>query len=366
MLHNQQLKLETLIKVQRLKEIILKTELQMKYQVFMTTCVKSQVNDLNRILLDIHSSNPDYLGDGVFVSQASSFMYPKTPFQEAVKHYGVNAFIKTVLLETTDYDKAWEFYKTILTKEVIKQAHIFNWQLPNKFPHIYQFNKEGKFIKRWNREIIDFYGLPYNRYLQAAECGGYLLNSYWSLSSNLIKMYKPMHIIFKYNLDGKLVDEFYSINNCAEQLHLDENFIREAIKNQTLIDNKFYLSNKLYELFNPKPRRQYAKVFVYVYKKGKFIDKVKGKELMRLIKEHSWNKIAKAFNENKGYYEDYQMTLQPRVLINLYTLDNSYIETFYDEDSFISKYKVTKKEMNQIQHGNKYFRDYIVKYSSCK
>ena len=58
------------------------------------------------------------------------------------------------------------------------------------------------------------------------------------------------------------------------------------------------------------------------------------------------------------------MTLQPRVLINLYTLNNSYIETFYDEDSFISKYNVTKKEMNQIQHGNKYFRDYIVKYSS--
>ena len=56
----------------------------MKYQMFITTCLKSQVNGLNRILIDIHEENPDYLGDGVFASQASSFMYPKTPFQEAV------------------------------------------------------------------------------------------------------------------------------------------------------------------------------------------------------------------------------------------------------------------------------------------
>ena len=338
----------------------------MKYQMFITTCLKSQVNGLNRILIDIHEENPDYLGDGVFASQASSFMYPKTPFQEAVKRYGTDAFVKSILFESNYYEEVNDKFKGFVTHSLVKLSHIYNWNVNQTYPILYQFDQNGNFIKQWGKEIIDFYGLPYNRYIQAAECGGYLLNSYWSLYPRLVNMGKPMHIIFKYNLDGKLIDEYSSIYDCATKLHLDESFVREAVKNQTLIDNKFYLSNKLYELFTPKPRRQYAKVFVYVYKKGKFIDKVKGKELMRLIKEHSWKKIAKAFDENKGYYEDYQMTLQPRVLINLYTLNNSYIETFYDEDSFISKYNVTKKEMNQIQHGNKYFRDYIVKYSSCK
>ena len=338
----------------------------MKYQIFITICIKSQINGLNRFLIDLHEPNPDYLGDGVFASQASSFMYPKTPFQEAVKHYGVNAFVKSILYECDTLDKAIIKYNTLISTGITKSSHIYNWNDSLNYPDIYQFDKDGKFIKKWNREIIDFYGLPYNRYLQATECGGYLLNSYWSVTPKIVNMSRPMHIVFKYNLDGKLVDEFYSIDNCAKKLHLDQEFIRTAIKNQTLIDNKYYLSNKLYEIFNAKPRRQYAKVFVYVYKNKKFIDKVKGKDLMRLIREHSWKKIAKAFSENNGYYEDFQMTLQPRVLINLYTLDNSYIETFYDEDSFITKYKVTKKEMNQIQHGNKYFRDYIVKYNSCK
>ena len=338
----------------------------MKYQIFITTCTKSQVNGLNRILIGLHEASTDYLGEGVYASQASSFMYPKTPFQEAVKHYGINAFVKTVLLESEDYNYLYNIYRYILNEDMIKQSHVYNWQEASFQPDIYQFDQKGNFIKKWNTEIIDFYGLPYNRYLQAVECGGYLLNSYWSFSPNLFNMGKPMQIVFKYNLDGKLTNEYYSIEDCAKKLHLDMEFVRNAIKNQVLIDNKFYLSNKLYELFNAKPRRQYAKVFVYVYKKGRFIDKVKGKELMRLIKEHSWKKIAKAFDENHGYYEDYQMTLQPRVLINLYSLDSSYIETFYDEYSFIEKYNVTKKEMNQIQHGNKYFRDYIVKYNSCK
>lgn len=105
-----------------------------------------------------------------------------------------------------------------------------------------------------------------------------------------------MQIINKYNLDGKLTETYYSVNNCAEQLKLDVNFVKNCIKNQTLIDSKYYLSNKLYDIFNPKPRRQYAKIFIYVYKNGKFIDKVKGKELMRLIKEHSWKRQDRHLN----------------------------------------------------------------------
>lgn len=338
----------------------------MKYQVFITTCLKSQINDLNRVLLDIHEENKDYLGDGVFANQASSFMYPKTPFQEAIKKYGTNSFVKSILFESNDYEEAYKQFKLLLKQKLAKSSHFYNWNENPTYPTLYQFSKEGNLLKEWNREIIDFYGLPYERYLQAAECGGYLLNSYWSVTHNLVTMGKPMQIIYKYNLDGKLIDTYYSVDNCSEQLKLDINFVKNCIKNQTLIDGKYYLSNKLCDIFNAKPRRQYAKIFIYVYKNGKFIDKVKGKELMRLIKEHSWKKIGQAFELNNGYYEDYQMTLQPKVLINLFTINNEYVETFYSEDEFINKYKVTKREMNQIQHGNKYFRDYIVKYNSCK
>lgn len=72
----------------------------MKYQVFITTCLKSQINALNRVLLDIHEEDADYLGDGVFASQASSFMYPKTPFKKLLKNTELVVLLKQFYMNT--------------------------------------------------------------------------------------------------------------------------------------------------------------------------------------------------------------------------------------------------------------------------
>ena len=131
----------------------------MKYQIFITTCTKSQVNGLNRILIGLHEASTDYLGEGVYASQASSFMYPKTPFQEAVKHYGINAFVKTVLLESEDYNYLYNIYRYILNEDMIKQSHVYNWQEASFQPDVYQFDQKGNFIKKWNTEILRFLNL---------------------------------------------------------------------------------------------------------------------------------------------------------------------------------------------------------------
>ena len=112
----------------------------MKYQMFITTCLKSQVNGLNRILIDVHEENPDYLGDGVFASQASSFMYPKTPFQEAVKHYGTDAFVKSILFESNDYEEVNDKFEELVTHSLVKLSHIYNWNINQTYPILYQFD----------------------------------------------------------------------------------------------------------------------------------------------------------------------------------------------------------------------------------
>ena len=120
----------------------------MKYQMFITTCLKSQVNGLNRILIDIHEENPDYLGDGVFASQASSFMYPKTPFQEAVKRYGTDAFVKSILFESNYYEEVNNKFKEFVTHSLVKLSHIYNWNVNQTYPILYQFDQNGNFIKK--------------------------------------------------------------------------------------------------------------------------------------------------------------------------------------------------------------------------
>ena len=57
----------------------------MKYIVYLTTNLNSKINGINRIYIGVHKTeNPEifdgYIGCGVNIYKASSYMYPKTAF----------------------------------------------------------------------------------------------------------------------------------------------------------------------------------------------------------------------------------------------------------------------------------------------
>ena len=66
----------------------------MKYIVYLTKNKKSKVNGEYKIYIGVHKTeNPaifdGYIGCGIYINQPSTYMYPKTPLQYAVKKYGV-------------------------------------------------------------------------------------------------------------------------------------------------------------------------------------------------------------------------------------------------------------------------------------
>lgn len=74
----------------------------MKYIVYLTKNKKSKINGLERIYIGVHKTeNPEifdgYIGCGVKIQQPSSYKYPKSPFQYAVKKYGIDAFERSIL-----------------------------------------------------------------------------------------------------------------------------------------------------------------------------------------------------------------------------------------------------------------------------
>ena len=82
-----------------------------KYIVYQTT---NKVN--NKIYVGVHCTmNPDgfdgYIGCGVRITQPCTYMNPKTPFQFAVKKYGVKSFIRTTLAVFDTEEEAIEFAK---------------------------------------------------------------------------------------------------------------------------------------------------------------------------------------------------------------------------------------------------------------
>lgn len=96
----------------------------MKYIVFLTT-------NLSNIYIGIHATEDPsifdgYLGDGIYVNQANTFKYPKTPLQYAVKKYGTDKFTRLTLGVYNTTQAALTKYRQVVESEFIKLDHVYN------------------------------------------------------------------------------------------------------------------------------------------------------------------------------------------------------------------------------------------------
>lgn len=363
----------------------------MKYIVYLTTNLESKINGLNRIYVGVHETeNPEvfdgYIGCGVKIQQPSTYMYPKSAFQYAVKKYGVNAFKRNVLFVYDNEDDAYAKEKEIVNIDFIKQPHVYNMSLGGKiedrFAPLYQFDLEGTLIKKWERskDAYEFFGYPGARWNGPKRNKCIFLNSYWSTQPSInIEEYskKPINkITYLYSKEGKLLKEFSSQTECAKYIPYDTGELSRAIKNQTLIRKQYYVSNELVDEFTPKPRKQFINLTYYVYTKDNiFVGKFFGKELMSAINLHSWDYIHNIFEHNHNWYKDYYISLEEiekvpnkkfknGISVDIYTKYGEYIETLSTTKEVKEKYKVPSSKIKNIQYGDKYYGNYIFKYNS--
>lgn len=350
----------------------------MKYIIFLTINLKQSINGNCRMYLGISKTDKPngfdgYIGDGVNVKQISSFKYPKTPFQEAVKKYGTDAFRRVVLYTFNTLEEAHKKKQELLTKDFLNNSGTYNYSIEESTKPIYQFDKNGTLLKTWSSsyELCDFYGYSTAKFFSAIKYKCNLLDSYWSnqLSIN-VEDYSNKSIpntIYLYNIDGKLIKEFYSKEECATYTTLSINDISKAILNQTFVNGLYFISNKLTDLFIAKPRRSCLHQTFYVYKSDNtFVGKFVGKEIMNVIDCHSWAKIFKILTIYNNWYKDFYITTNtidkvPDTNIDVYDKQGNFIEHVSNVAVLKSKYKVTNYK--KIQMGDKYFGDYIFKYS---
>ena len=86
----------------------------MSYIIFLTVNTKR-----DKTFLGLHETeNPEifdgYLGDGIWINQPSTFMYPKTPLQYAVKKYGTSSFKRYTLYTTNSRNYAEEIFNKMM------------------------------------------------------------------------------------------------------------------------------------------------------------------------------------------------------------------------------------------------------------
>ncbi len=343
----------------------------MKYIVFLTISMRD-----SRIYLGVHETeNPNkfdgYIGAGCWTNINSSFKYPKTPLQCAVKKYGAKAFMRIVLYVYDDEQEANKKLEELLTKEFVNSTRSFNTAVDHINIPIYQFNKKGLLVKKWKnyREAEEFYGYSSFKFQNAVNEKILFLNSFWSkykridLNKFINKSYSNYYYL--YNIDGKLLREFNSKFNCAKYLNVDIKELDNCIKSQNIIQDEYFVSTKMCDLFYSKPRNRYKKAKFFVYDSDmNFITECVGKELMCVIGLHSWAKISKIFELNHNKYLNYKIFLEPQHSykgIYVYDKFGNLIKRYDQIEDVQKDYNLSKKDVNDLIQGKKYFKDNIIK-----
>lgn len=361
----------------------------MKYIVYLTINFKSKINGKYKIYIGVHKTeNPDifdgYLGCGVYEQQISTYKYPKTPFQCAVKKYGPAAFKRITLFEFDSPEEAYKKEEDLVTTEFIKQSHVYNVVVGgicnnNGIP-LYQFDLDGNLVKKWeySKDAFEFYGYPATKF-HAPIYGKYkFLNSYWSYSEciNINDcITKESQTVYLYNKDGKLLQEFSSQSECAKFLNTTCANINKNIKLESLCQKQYYISYKLTDCFKPKPRLQYKNLTYYIYQEHKFIGKFIGKEIMPILNLYSWSKISDIFRYYNNWYKNFYISLQEEttipekptshgnsIRVDIFTKYGNFIETLNSIKEVKEKYNLRSSDLKNIMLGDKYCKDYIFKY----
>ena len=364
----------------------------MKYIVYLTKNKKSKINGNHRIYIGVHQTeNPEifdgYIGCGVFINQPSTYKYPKTPFQYAVKKYGVNAFERTILFVYDAEKQAYKKEEELVDIDFLKLDYTYNACLGgksyNNYKSLYQFNLQGELIKKWeySKEAYDFYNIPMEKFEYAIHDKHPLLDCLWSTTETIniseysTKPWGEPKVTHLYSKNGKWLGEFISRKACADYLGIKASVVSKAIQQQSLINKQYYVSDSMVDEFIPKARRQYCTATIYVYNsKSELIGKGIGKEIMSIINEHSWATIRDAFRYKNGWYKDFYLSMEElngpvpertvgsHIKVDVYDKYGNFIETLNTVKEVRERYNVPAAKIKNLEMGDRYYKDWIFKY----
>lgn len=293
----------------------------MEYIVYIT---KNIVN--NKQYIGVHKTEcadqfDGYIGCGVNINMPSSYHHPKTPFQLAVKKYGVKNFIRSIIKKFSNYEEAYKLESELVTEEVIKDSMYYNCKLGGRYSElppleVYQYQINGTFIKKWNtKTACEFYKISTNSLRTAISTKGLCAGFYWTREySDIIDISKfgnpnlPKPI-YQYNSDGKCIGVFDSIQSSARELNLDISGIYNAL-NCNKMYKGYYFSNELLEYYKPKSINLKGKA-IYMYNhNGEFVKKFSSlTEVGDYFNVKSLTSISNAVKSGKAY-KNYKFLLE--------------------------------------------------------
>lgn len=231
----------------------------MKHIVYLTINTKNR-----KIYIGVHELKSDkfdyYIGNGLFTNKKLN--NPTSPFQHAVKKYGVSAFERITLFECNTREEALEIEKAIVNEDFLKRRDVYNVALGGGLPpllnkEICQYSLDGEFIKQWfsveeasKAMGAAFAGCLSNAVYYKTVSFGYLWSHEKIEQLNLIDYKNTVQKIqvHVYNNERHYINSYDSLSEAARSLNIDNIKPITAAINTGKIYNDMYFSNIKYDI----------------------------------------------------------------------------------------------------------------------
>lgn len=183
----------------------------MKYIVYKTI---NKIN--NKIYIGVHKTeDPEifdgYLGNGVYVQRPSSYSNPKTHFQFAIKKYGVENFIRTVVKVFDVENDAYKLESELVNEEFIKREDTYNLvpggrDISQFMVKVYMYDIEGNFEMEFESLVAAA------KYLSPTATGG----------GHLPRAIKRRHQFLGHQFSYEKFDNIGPIKAMKNRLHIEK------------------------------------------------------------------------------------------------------------------------------------------------
>ena len=201
----------------------------------------------NKIYIGVHKTDtPDkfdgYLGCAVYTFRPATYKHPKTPFQYAVKKYGVSKFRRVVLKSFDNETEAYAFEGQLVTESFIARKNTYNLIVggrlntnhANQYVKVYMYGMDGKYIREFEtvtaaNKFVDPNAtsgghLPraikrghvhkgYQFSYEKVPCMKNLGREYKAVEGQGVKEMRP---IGKYTLDGEFIERFECLSDATK------------------------------------------------------------------------------------------------------------------------------------------------------
>ena len=248
--------------------------LNMNWIVYLTT---NLIN--SKIYIGVHKTeNPDifcgYIGDGINIFHPSSYNNPQTPFQCAVKKYGINNFKRNTIKIFDNEKDAYLLEALLVDSDFILRKDTYNVKLGEQggsgmLKEVYQYDLNWNFIKKFSTikdaaKSINESDVTLTSKIFKKEAYN---NYFWTFDE--IKQIPTDYIIkdksvYMYNQLYEFERRFESIQKAAEFLEVRHSNISRAIYGKYLIKNHYFSNEKL-DKFIPKSETSIRGKMIFLY-----------------------------------------------------------------------------------------------------